>query len=105
MTIEYTFFLTSALLLFIIGVYGLISQKDAVKLLISIETLVIAGNLVIVGIGYLGYNDQVNPLSQTYALLSLGIGGAIIGLGLAIMTLIYRKRGTVTISELNHLRW
>jgi NAD(P)H-quinone oxidoreductase subunit 4L len=103
--VEYAFWLSCAFILFVIGVYGLISQRDAIKILIAIETLVISGNLVFIGVGYLGYKDGVNQMSQTYTLLSLGIGGAIIGIGLAILTQVYQKRGTVMVSELNQLRW
>lgn len=103
MNSELALWIAAALVLFVIGLYGLISKRDAVRLIISIEILVVAANLVFVGVGYL--NGNVNPLSQTYALLSLGIGGAIIGLALSFLVKIYEKNKSVSVDKLTELKW
>ena len=103
MNSELALWIAGALVLFVIGLYGLISKRDAVRMIISIEILVIAANLVFIGVGYL--NGNINPLSQTYALLSLGIGGAIIGLALSFLAKIYAKNKSVNIDKLKELKW
>ncbi|MCY3411252.1 MAG: NADH-quinone oxidoreductase subunit K [Candidatus Heimdallarchaeota archaeon] len=103
MNIDLAFWLASSFLLFIVGLYGLITKRDALRIIIGIEIMVIAANLVFIGIAYNG--DVTNPLAQTYAILSLGIGGSIIGIALAFLVKIYEKHGSVFIGELKELKW
>lgn len=96
--------LAGCFVLFFIGVYGLITKKDGVKILISIEIMVMAANSIFLGIGYLT-NSLVDPLSQTYTILSLGVGGSIVGVGLAFITATFRKCGTADLTANILLRW
>ena len=103
MKIDLAVLIASALVLFIIGLYGLITKRDALRIIISIEILVIASNLVFIGVSYL--NTNINSIGQTYVLLSMGIGGAIIGLALSFLAKIYEKNKTVDLDKLRELRW
>ena len=101
---ELNLLISLSLMLYIIGFYGLITKPDAVKIIIAIELMLIASNLLFIAFGYLR-NDAYDPVSQTYAILSLSIGGTIIGLALTIALLIQKKLHTVDVSKLNKLRW
>lgn len=101
---DLAFWLSASLVLFIIGIYGLMSQKDGIRIVISIEILVTAVNSVFIGIGHLLKSD-IDPLAQTYAILSLGVGGAIIGIALAMITASFQKKETVDVSKKIILRW
>lgn len=96
--------LAGCIVLFTIALHGLMSQKDGVKLVISIEILVTAVNSVFIGIGYLLYPD-VDPLAQTFTILSLAVGGAIIGIALNILKTKYQLNNTVDVSKGIQLRW
>ncbi|MHA2253619.1 MAG: NADH-quinone oxidoreductase subunit NuoK [Candidatus Kariarchaeaceae archaeon] len=101
---DLAFWLSASIVLFIIGIYGLMSQKDGIRIVISIEILVVAVNSVFIGIGHL-LKDTIDPLAQTYTILSLGVGGAIIGIALALITASHQKKETVDVSEKILLRW
>jgi NADH:ubiquinone oxidoreductase subunit K len=91
-------------MLYIIGFYGLMTKNDAVKIIIAIELMLIASNILFVGFGYLRI-DAYDPLSQTYSIISLSIGGTIIGLALTVALMIQKQFDTVDVSKLNKLRW
>jgi len=96
--------IAGCIILFLIGLYGLMSKRDGLKIAIAIEIMVTAVNAVFIGMGYL-YSDQVDPLSQSYTILSLSVGGAIIGVALAMLIKIYQMKGTVDQSMEIELRW
>ena len=99
------FWLACSFTLFVVGLYGLVSRKDALRIIIAIEILVTAVNTLFIGMGYVLY-PQFNPLAQTYSLISLSVGSGIIGVALALITLKYKETGTVDItSSIKRLRW
>ena len=101
---ELNILLSLSFLLYVIGFYGLMTKSDAVKIIIAIEIMLIASNMLFIAFGYLR-EDKYDPLSQSYAILSLSIGGTIIGLALAIALIIQKRFDTVDVSKLNKLRW
>ncbi len=101
---DLAFWLASSMVLFIIGIYGLMSRKDAIRLIIAIEILVSAANSAFIGIGYLLFK-KVDPVAQTYTILSLGIGGAIIGVALSLIRASYEKSEKINVEQWTQLRW
>ncbi|OLS24351.1 MAG: F(420)H(2) dehydrogenase subunit K [Candidatus Heimdallarchaeota archaeon LC_2] len=101
---ELNILISLSFLLYVIGFYGLMTKSDAVKIIIAIELMLIASNILFVAFGYLR-EDKYDPLAQSYAILSLSIGGTIIGLALAIALIIQKRFDTVDVSKLNKLRW
>ena len=87
-----------SLLLFVIGLYGVMRSKVGIKMLISIEILVNAGvlNLVLVA----GSSMQLIIL----ALMVIAISAAESVVGLSILVAIYRKFGKVNISLLKEMK-
>lgn len=80
-------FLLLAALLFCLGVYGVMTRKHTVLVLMSIELMLAAVNLNFVAFG--AFNGTV--LGQVFALFVLTIAAAEVGVGLAIVLLIYRN--------------
>ncbi|MHA2089840.1 MAG: NADH-quinone oxidoreductase subunit NuoK [Candidatus Kariarchaeaceae archaeon] len=101
---DLAFWLSASIVLFLIGIYGLMSQKDGIRIVISIEIMVMAVNSVFIGIGHL-LNTDYDPLAQTYTILSLGVGGAIIGIALVLLTASFQTKETIDVSEKILLRW
>ncbi|MCL4328754.1 MAG: NADH-quinone oxidoreductase subunit NuoK [Candidatus Thermoplasmatota archaeon] len=87
-----------SLLLFVIGLYGVMSSKVGIKMLISIEILVNAGvlNLVLVA------GSSMQPI--ILALMVIAISAAESVVGLSILVAIYRKFGKVNISLLKEMK-
>ncbi len=94
--------------LFSIGVYGVLIRRNAVLILISVEVMLAAVNINLVAFGrYLedtGFVDTaVN--GQVFALFVITVAAAEVGIGLAIVLLIFRNRSSVNVDELDALKW
>jgi NADH-quinone oxidoreductase subunit K len=95
--------LTLGALLFSIGVYGVLARRNAVLVLMSIELMLNAVNINLVAFGS-WFNDTTG-LGQVFALFIIAIAAAEVGIGLAIVLLIYRNRETINIDEVDLLKW
>ena len=102
---DYHLLLATGISLFFMGAYGLATKKDGLKLILAIEILVVACNLVLIAAGFAQVAGQADPRAETYVLISLSVGGAIIGLALALLTRLYRAYETEDLSAMTELRW
>jgi NADH:ubiquinone oxidoreductase subunit K len=93
-------FLLLAAVLFCIGVYGVIARKNAVTVLMSIELILNAVNLNLVAFSQL--HQTVD--GATFALFIIAIAAAEVGVGLALVLLIYRNRKSISLDELSQMR-
>ena len=88
-------------MLFSIGVYGVLARRNAVLVLMSIELMLNAVNLNLVA-----FAQQLGDLTgQVFALFVIAVAAAEVGIGLAIVILIYRNRETINVDEVNLLKW
>jgi len=95
--------LVFAAFLFSTGVYGVLARRNAVMVLMSIELMLNAVNVNLVAFNaYL--RDQLVS-GQVFALFVIAVAAAEVGIGLAIVLLIFRNRETVNIDEVDLLRW
>ncbi len=95
--------LVFAAFLFSAGIYGVLARRNAVMVLMSIELMLNAVNVNLVAFNaYL--KDQLNS-GQVFALFVVAVAAAEVGIGLAIVLLIFRNRETVNIDEVDLLRW
>lgn len=93
-------FLLLAAFLFCVGVYGVLARKNGVLVLMSIELILNAVNINLVAFG--AYHGTVT--GQVFALFVIAIAAAEVGVGLAIVLLIYRNRRSIDLSEADLLR-
>ena len=93
-------FLVLAAVLFCIGVYGVLARRNAVLVLMSIELILNAVNINLVAFGAF----RNTPVGQVFALFVIAIAAAEVGIGLAIVLLIYRNRRSIDISQLDVMR-
>mgnify|MGYP003528087105 CR=1 FL=1 len=84
-------FLILGAVLFCIGVYGVIARRNAVMVLMSIEVILNAVNINFLAFG--AFNNT--PVGQVFALFVIAIAAAEVGVGLAIVLLIYRNRTSI----------
>jgi NADH:ubiquinone oxidoreductase subunit K len=87
--------------LFSIGVYGVLARRNAVLVLMSIELMLNAVNINLVAFGA-ALHDLTG---QVFALFVITVAAAEVGIGLAIVILIYRNRETINVDEVNLLKW
>ena len=92
-------FLLLSAILFCIGVYGVIVRKNGVLVLMSIELILNAVNINLVA-----FSTFWGLAGQVFALFAIAIAAAEVGVGLAIVLLIYRNKRSIDIDELNELK-
>ncbi len=94
-------YLTVAAILFTLGVFGIfINRKNIIVILMSVELLLLAVNLNLVA-----FSAELGDLQgQVFALLILTVAAAEAAIGLAILVIFYRSRGTIAVEDVNALK-
>ncbi|MBE9223056.1 NADH-quinone oxidoreductase subunit NuoK [Cyanobacterium stanieri LEGE 03274] len=103
MELQLQYFLLLAAALFCIGIYGLITSRNAVRVLMSIELLLNSVNINLMG--FSNYLDPDNIRGQVFTIFVLTIAAAEAAVGLAIILAIYRNRDTIDMEKFNLLKW
>jgi NADH:ubiquinone oxidoreductase subunit K len=93
-------FLFLAAFLFSTGVYGVLARRNAVLVLMSVELILNAVNINLVAFG--AFRNTV--VGQVFALFVIAIAAAEVGVGLAIVLLIYRNRRSIDLTEVDVMR-
>ncbi|MFE5163133.1 NADH-quinone oxidoreductase subunit NuoK [Streptomyces sp. NPDC056697] len=90
-----------AVLLFCTGLYGVLARRNAILVLMSVELMLNAVNLNLVAFD-VWLRDTLHA-GQALTLFTIAIAAAEIGIGLAIVLLVHRNRGTADIDKLRDL--
>jgi NADH:ubiquinone oxidoreductase subunit K len=93
-------FLLLGAVLFCIGVYGVIVRKNAVMVLMSIELILNSVNINLLCFDQLRAQADGN----VFALYIIAVAAAEVGVGLAMVLLIYRNRKTISLDELSEMK-
>lgn len=88
--------------LFAIGVYGLISKRNALRILFSIE--IIANSAVLNLVVFSRFLPMINITGQTFALITIAILAAEAAVGLALILVAYRIHKDIDVFEMKELR-
>ena len=93
--------------LFVIGLYGVLSRRSAVLIVMSIELMLNAVNInLIAAASHLnGIGGFVRFDGHVIAIFVITVAAAELGLALAIILRIYRNRQTVNVDEIDLMRW
>jgi NADH-quinone oxidoreductase subunit K len=101
MEIGLTHYLTVAAIIFTVGVLGIfLNRKNIIIILMSVELILLAVNINFVAFSaYLG--DMVG---QVFALFVLTVAAAEAAIGLAILVVYFRNRGTIAVEDVNMMK-
>jgi NAD(P)H-quinone oxidoreductase subunit 4L len=97
------YFLVLAAALFCVGIYGLISSRNVVRVLMSIELMLNAVNVNL--LAFSNYIDPQNIRGQMFTIFVITVAAAEAAVGLAIVLAIYRNRQTIDMESFNLLKW
>jgi NADH-quinone oxidoreductase subunit K len=95
-------FLLVATALFSFGLYGVITRKNAVLVLASVELMLAAININLVAFDV--YLDDAMNSGQIFTLFTIALAAAEVGIGIAIILMIYRNRQSADVDELNLMK-
>ena len=101
MTIGLGHYLTVAAILFTLGIFGIfVNRKNVIIILMSIELMLLAINLNLVAFSaYLG-----DLAGQVFAMFVLTVAAAEAAIGLAILVVYFRNRGSIEVEDINLMR-
>ncbi|MEM7191893.1 MAG: NADH-quinone oxidoreductase subunit NuoK [Pseudomonadota bacterium] len=101
MIIGLSHYLTVAAMLFTLGVFGIfLNRKNVIVILMSIELILLAVNINLVAFSSF-HGDLVG---QIFTLIVLTVAAAEAAIGLAIIVVYFRNRGTIDVADIDHLR-
>jgi NADH:ubiquinone oxidoreductase subunit K len=93
-------FLLLSAVLFCIGVYGVLARRNGVMVLMSIELILNAVNINLVAFGT--FNGDI--AGQVFATFVIAVAAAEVGVGLAIILMIFRNRSSIDVDELDQMK-
>ena len=94
-------YLVVAAILFTLGVFGIfLNRRNVIVILMSIELMLLAVNL-----NFVAFSHQLGNLSgQIFALFVLTVAAAEAAIGLAILLIYFRNRGTIAVDDANMMK-
>ena len=94
-------YLTVGAILFTIGVFGIfLNRKNVIIILMSVELILLAVNINLVG-----FSAHLNNLvGQVFAMFILTVAAAEAAIGLAILVVYFRNRGTIEVEEISVMK-
>ncbi len=101
MTIGLEHYLTVAAALFVIGIFGIfLNRKNVIIILMSIELMLLAVNINLVA-----FSTSLNDLvGQVFAVFVLTVAAAEAAIGLAILVVYFRNRGSIAVDDINLMK-
>jgi NADH-quinone oxidoreductase subunit K len=101
MTVGLSNYLTVAAILFTIGVFGIfLNRKNVIVILMSIELILLSVN-----INFVAFSSFLHDLvGQVFALFILTVAAAEAAIGLAILVVYFRNRGTIAVEDVNLMK-
>lgn len=92
-----------SLLLFAIGLYGILTRRNIIGILISIELILNATNINL--IAFSKTTSLAPETGQVFAIFVIAIAATAAAVGLAIVLALYRTKKTIFADEVNLLKW
>ncbi|HTT46529.1 MAG TPA: NADH-quinone oxidoreductase subunit NuoK [Pseudolabrys sp.] len=101
MTVGLGHYLSVAAILFTLGIFGIfLNRKNVIIILMSIELILLAVNINLVA-----FSAHIGDIvGQVYALLVLTVAAAEAAIGLAILVVFYRNRGSIGVEDINLMK-
>ena len=101
MSVGISHFLTVSAILFTLGVFGIfLNRKNVIVILMSVELILLAVNL-----NFVAFSAALNDLvGQVFALFVLTVAAAEAAIGLAILVVYFRNRGTIEVEDINAMK-
>jgi NADH-quinone oxidoreductase subunit K len=103
MSIPLSWYLILAAALFCIGLFGVLSRKNAIAILLGVELMLNAVNVNLVA--FWRYLNPARMAGQAFAVIVFAVAAAEVAVGLALIISVYRQRRTVVADEIDLMKW
>lgn len=95
-------YLTLAAILFCIGLFGALTKRNAIIVLLSVELMLNAVNLNLIALAKYGVVPSLT--GQIFSLFTITVAAAEAAVGVAILIALFRNRGTSDLREMNEMK-
>ena len=92
-------------ILFVIGVIGVVTRRNVIVILMSIELMLNAVNLAFVGFNRMWASTETSPDGHVFVLMVITVAAAEVAVGLGIVISMFRNRDSVDIDDVSLLKW
>ena len=94
-------YLTVAAILFTLGIFGIfLNRKNVIVMLMSVELMLLAVN-----INFVAFSAELNDMvGQVFAVFILTVAAAEAAIGLAILVIYFRNRGSIAVEDINMMK-
>ena len=103
MSVGLEHYLILSVVLFSIGIYGVIAKRNAVIILMCIEIMLNAVNIAL--IAFSRYSDPALLTGQVFAIFVMAVAACEAAVGIAIIITIYRNRESINVDQFNLTKW
>ncbi|MBN2386167.1 MAG: NADH-quinone oxidoreductase subunit NuoK [Anaerolineales bacterium] len=103
MNIPLSWYLILAASLFCIGLYGVLSRRNAIAILLGVELMLNAVNINLVA--FWRYLDPAQMGGQVFAIIVFAVAAAEVAVGLALIISVYRSRKSVVADDIDLMKW
>ena len=103
MSIPLNWYLILSAALFCIGLFGVLSRKNAIAILLGVELMLNAVNINLAA--FWRYLDPAVMTGQVFAIIVFAVAAAEVAVGLALIISVYRRRKTVIADEIDLMKW
>ncbi len=101
MTIPVSYYLLLSGILFVVGVVGVLTRRNAIIILMSIEIMLNAVNIT-----FVAFSTQLKALDgQVFVFFVMVVAAAEVAVGLALVVAIFRTRESVYVDDINLMKW
>ncbi|WMW24470.1 F420H2 dehydrogenase subunit FpoK [Methanolobus sediminis] len=94
-------YLALAAIIFSIGLYGIMTQRSGIRILMCVELMLNSANINLVA--FSSYHHDLT--GQVFALFSIALAACEAAVGFAILMALYRMKDTISLDHINVLRW
>jgi NADH-quinone oxidoreductase subunit K len=101
--IPLSWYLILAAALFCIGLFGVLSRKNAIAILLGVELMLNAVNINLVA--FWRYLEPAQMAGQAFAVIVFAVAAAEVAVGLALIISVYHRRKTVIADEIDLMKW
>jgi NADH-quinone oxidoreductase subunit K len=98
-----SWYLTLAAALFCVGMFGVLTRRNAVAILLGIELMLNSVNINLAA--FWRYGDVTQMTGQVFAIIVFAVAAAEVAVGLALVISVYRRRNTVIADELDMMKF
>jgi NADH-quinone oxidoreductase subunit K len=98
-----SWFLILAAALFCVGLFGVLTRRNAVAILMGIELMLNAVNINL--LAFWRYRTPADIAGQAFAVIVFAVAAAEVAVGLALVISVYRRRKTVVAEDIDLMKW